>query len=258
MNIKQLIKHLLILALFSTPLILFNNVIIINVYAQTTPVAGIPWNVNVTPTGNFAVLGSEITFVGIGTDSPTQALELGQALNILLNSSPGTPAAIGFGGVSLSGAANVTLYSDNHYMVFNSQAGHPIYFNFDNTNAASTVDFFAGKVIFTEPGSVGIGISPTSTFHVIGSQAGNVHAYTDTDNITATDFFVQCNKGTAMTMTLPTPIGVNGRYYIIKNIGVGTCTLATAAGLIDGLATQPIITNASISVFSDNANWNIF
>jgi hypothetical protein len=56
---------------------------------------------------------------------------------------------------------------------------------------------------------------------------------TDTYNILATDCLIICNKGTAMTVTLP---ATNlGQVFIIKNIGAGTVTLdGYGADTIDG------------------------
>ncbi len=60
-------------------------------------------------------------------------------------------------------------------------------------------------------------------------------------------------------VTLPSAVGLDGRMYIIKNIGAGTVTVNTSnSQTIDGGATASLnATNESMVVMSDNANWNI-
>ena len=58
--------------------------------------------------------------------------------------------------------------------------------------------------------------------------------------ISASDYFVICNKATAMTITLPAASG-SGKSYMIKSIGVGKVTLdANSAETIDGELTQTL------------------
>ena len=84
----------------------------------------------------------------------------------------------------------------------------------------------------------------------------NTRTATTTYAIGATDSVIFCT-GT-FTATLPTPVGITGRVYDVKNIGTGVITLATAEGLIDGLATQTITAQyESITVISDGTNWYI-
>jgi hypothetical protein len=121
----------------------------------------------------------------------------------------------------------------------------------------------AGTSIITALNNIKVGINtntPNSTFHVNGSQAGNVTTYNTSDTVLATDYYVICNSATPMTMTLVTSVGIKGRSYIFKNINTGTCTIAGYGGTetIDGITSQTIVTNAALSIFSDNANWWIF
>lgn len=75
--------------------------------------------------------------------------------------------------------------------------------------------------------------------------------------ITNLDHTINCTAGT-FTVTLPTSVGITGRIHVIKNSGVGTITLdGNGAQTIDSLATQPIVSGASITVQSDGANWII-
>lgn len=60
--------------------------------------------------------------------------------------------------------------------------------------------------------------------------------------------------------TLPTAVGIQGREYIINNAGTGVVTLlTTSAQTIAGKASAAITLaqNQFITVFSDNANWQI-
>jgi hypothetical protein len=61
--------------------------------------------------------------------------------------------SIGWGGNTSSAAANPLIYSNDNYLALNSKAGSPLYLNFDNTNAASTINMFNGKFILTQGGA---------------------------------------------------------------------------------------------------------
>jgi cytoskeletal protein CcmA (bactofilin family) len=107
-----------------------------------------------------------------------------------------------------------------------------------------------------------VGISTTaanSSFHVAGSIASSLRATTTNGNITTTDYVV---TGTgAITLTLPTAVGITGREYVIKNIGAVTLTAGSAGGTIDAATTQAIISGAgsgsSLRFKSDGTNWII-
>ena len=72
--------------------------------------------------------------------------------NLTMTIASGTKS-IGFGGNTIAAAANALIYSDTNYLVLNSKAGSPLYLNFDNTNASSTINMFNGKFILTQPGA---------------------------------------------------------------------------------------------------------
>ena len=68
----------------------------------------------------------------------------------------------------------------------------------------------------------------------------NIAVKTDSYLISASDYFVICNKATAMTITLPAASG-SGKSYMIKSIGVGKVTIdANGAETIDGELTQTL------------------
>jgi hypothetical protein len=59
------------------------------------------------------------------------------------------------------------------------------------------------------------------------------------------------------TITLPTPVGIGGRIYVVKRAsGVGLLTVATAAGNIDGSATDLLgIPQSAGTYVSDGTDW---
>ena len=72
----------------------------------------------------------------------------------------------------------------------------------------------------------------------------------------STDCVINCT-GT-WTLTLPTAVGVSGKFYFVKNSGVGTVTMAGTGGqTFDGVASPTVAAGASLTVCSDGANWLI-
>jgi hypothetical protein len=71
-----------------------------------------------------------------------------------------------------------------------------------------------------------------------------------------TDCVVNCTSGT-FTVTLPTAVGIEGQYFIIKNSGAGTITLeADGSETIDGQLTKVMaVQYESYFVVSNGANW---
>ena len=74
--------------------------------------------------------------------------------------------------------------------------------------------------------------------------------------VVATSLTVALASGT-ITLTLPTAVGNKGRSFLIKNIGVGTITMATvAAQTIEGVSTYLLVNQFQyVQVVSDGANW---
>jgi len=58
-------------------------------------------------------------------------------------------------------------------------------------------------------------------------------------NITIDDYTIEATSGT-ITITLPSPVGISGKIFVIKNSGSGTVTVDTAAGNIDGQTAQTL------------------
>lgn len=71
-----------------------------------------------------------------------------------------------------------------------------------------------------------------------------------------TDCVVNCTSGT-FTVTLPTAVGCEGQYFIIKNSGTGVITIdGYGSETIDGALNKVMaVQNESYSVISNGANW---
>ena len=81
---------------------------------------------------------------------------------------------------------------------------------------------------------------------------------TGTYTIDNTDCVINCTTGT-FTVTLPTAVGIEGQYFIIKNSGTGVITIdGDGSETLDGFANKLLaVKNESITVVSDGANWII-
>lgn len=118
----------------------------------------------------------------------------------------------------------------------------------------------AYRLWITTSGNMGISTTAAhSTFQTAGSVASSIRATTTNGNITSTDCVVTATG--AITLTLPTAASITGREYVIKNIGGGSITAASAGGTIDGATTQTIVTGtgamSSMKFKSDGTNWII-
>ena len=72
-----------------------------------------------------------------------------------------------------------------------------------------------------------------------------------------TDEVINCTANT-FTVTLMSAVGIDGKPFTIKNSGMGIITVdGDGAETIDGVATQTLLMNESITVMSDGANWII-
>jgi hypothetical protein len=112
-------------------------------------------------------------------------------------------------------------------------------------------------------GNVGIGTSPNSKLQVAGSLSLPIvtKAFADTGyTATITDYTILCNAvGGAITINLPTAVGITGRIYKFKKTDSSANVVTidgNAAETIDGSATLVISTQyTSFEIQSDNANW---
>jgi len=70
------------------------------------------------------------------------------------------------------------------------------------------------------------------------------------------DCVINCTSGT-FTVTLPTAVGIEGQYFIVKNSGTGVITIdGYNSETIDGQATKVMaVQYESYYLVSNNANW---
>lgn len=92
-------------------------------------------------------------------------------------------------------------------------------------------------------------VSGSGTTLALTNQTGAYVA----DNL---DCVINCTANT-FTVTLPTAVGIEGKYFIIKNSGTGVITIdGDGSETIDGAATKILaVQYESISVISNGANW---
>jgi hypothetical protein len=122
-----------------------------------------------------------------------------------------------------------------------------------NINSANSVNVIATAT------SVGPSFTPTSTLHAGGSFATAYVAKTGTYTATISDCTIECTANT-FTVTLPTAVGITGRYYHIVNSGAGTITIATTSSqtFVNVIATPTTLTMAAVgtnTVQSNGTNW---
>jgi hypothetical protein len=128
----------------------------------------------------------------------------------------------------------------------------------DRTSLCILPLFFFFLSVLSVNAQVGINTvgDPTSTLEVNGSFAQKVTTITASTTLTIDNGIVICNNGaTAITVTLPSPVGISGRIYTIKRNATSSANV-TIAGTING-ATNLILTAAgqAETLFSDNAEW---
>lgn len=73
-----------------------------------------------------------------------------------------------------------------------------------------------------------------------------------------TDCMVDCTAGT-FTVTLPTAVGLEGKYFIVKNSGIGIITIdAYGSETIDGVLNKILaVQYESLTMISDGTNWKV-
>jgi hypothetical protein len=80
---------------------------------------------------------------------------------------------------------------------------------------------------------------------------------TTTYTIDNTDCVINCTNNGSFTVTLPTAVGIEGQYFIIKNNGTGVIVIeGNGSETIDGLTSKTMaVRYESYTVISDGANW---
>ena len=92
-----------------------------------------------------------------------------------------------------------------------------------------------------------------------GKIISSINTNTTAGSASFTDYIYLVTGSSTVTLTLPTAVN-NTNLYTVKNVGTSTASIATTAGqTIDG-SSSPIDINVqyvSLTLVSDNANWNI-
>lgn len=108
---------------------------------------------------------------------------------------------------------------------------------------------------------VGVGTTtPHSTLDVRGSLASAYRAFTSATTAATTDNQLVFTGTSATTLTLPTAVSVQGRYYWIKNATTNSSILTiatTSSQTIDGATTWAVDPNEGLLLVSNGANWFI-
>ena len=231
--------------------------------------------------------------LGIGTNNPSKALDIEDAnsAGIQLNATNHRAYTIASDGYGFIVYDNTTGGAAGYRFVISDQAAalgyvgigagasiaannHPdalLHLSSSDDGQIFRADTTDGTTVLFATGSnrVGIGTSsPTSTFEVSGSQAGN---YTQTaGNITVneTHYVVDYTGDGNATFTLPASSGVTGRQYHILSHAQGATDKLTITGsggafqgvYLGGDANSVTIdgnTPQSITVLSTGTNWFI-
>lgn len=126
----------------------------------------------------------------------------------------------------------------------------------------AVVSDVAGKIAVSPVTAVELSYLASASSN-IQTQINNVHirpylAITSAYVITLADFAIDCTSGT-FTVTLPTPIGNQGRIFSIKNSGAGIITVVSnSAELIDDVVSYNIQPRyKAITLMSTGTSWNI-
>lgn len=175
--------------------------------------------------------------------------------NITITNAGGSITIASSGGISGLTIGTTTITSGTTGRVLYDNAG---VVGEMTTTGSGTVLALATSPSFTTP-ALGAATGASVTLTGVMKAAGVNQTYlsqTGDYTVLATDGTVELLTN-AGTFTLPTPVGIQGRTYTLKNAQTANAlTVATAAGNIDGSSTVAV-SGGSITVQSDNANWRI-
>jgi len=137
-----------------------------------------------------------------------------------------------------------------------SKAIAPAFVSGSHTNISFTYD--ANNQVVNASGSLGGGGGGSSTgLTTVSSFPGN--AYTISSPSNSEEIYLISNSSTAVTINLPTSVGLNTKKIRIKRLGTANVTIdAYQTETIDGQLTK-ILNNqySTITLISDNSNWFI-
>lgn len=121
------------------------------------------------------------------------------------------------------------------------------------TSAASYTGTVAGILAFDSSGNILTATNPSA--YTVTNQTTTYSVTTTTGTI-----IVKCDTTTGgFTVTLPTAVGNTATIVIKKTVATNTLTIATTSSqTIDGAASAQLkVDGASVTLISDNANWQI-
>jgi hypothetical protein len=220
----------------------------------TNTLIGTSANIHTTSAGRNSLAQASVT---VGATPITVRLE------IILNNAVTGLSAGDVGGLGRGNWANITQVGSVGFSDLPVANGT----NFVNTSTSQLS--IGGVKNFTS--NVGINQStPTSMLNVNGSFALPFTSTGASDlTVTGTMYTINTNNvATAITVTLPTPVGITNRIYVVKRDqgSVGVVTIATATGQVQSIAGTFAATTtlAALGVYgqslmfqSDGINWHL-
>jgi hypothetical protein len=130
-----------------------------------------------------------------------------------------------------------------------------IYNNNSTLSGNRVVTLNGNNLSFNGSGNVGIGTTtPSSTFHVVGSEAKSVLSITGNTTLNATHNIVIIPSGSLFTVTLPAASLSSGRMYRVTNKASSIKTIGNYVDM-SGLTKNTVTANTTLTVMSDGTNW---
>lgn len=133
----------------------------------------------------------------------------------------------------------------------------PTFVSGSHTNISFTYN--TGSDVINASGSLGGGAT-RPTVSTINSFTANAYTISNPSSSSVLEeVYLISNGSTAVTVNLPTAVGISGMKYQIKRLGTANVTIdGNSTETIDGLTTLILYNqNSSITIISDNANWVI-
>lgn len=208
------------------------------------------YNSNGTLTGNRTVtMGSnDLTFSGTGRAEFQVGLGFAKDTRMGIAAIYSAAAGDAYGMEKVSAAQTGTTDA-LRFFTANAVSAHLAFGKFTNASAFTT---FAR---FTNTGSFGVGISPTSIFHVNGSVANSITVISADLTLDQNHKTVIIPLGSAFTVTLPAASGVTDRIYSIVNNSVASKSVTENYINLAGSSVSTINASSCVEVQSDGTNW---